>query len=383
MSTAEQHQDPYALAGVNYEEMDPFKRAAQQAALRTAGELSAHGAEELTWSRGESAYLIKLPWGGKAMGIVEEGLGTKNLVADKMRGLIGRTYYESIAQDTVAMIVNDLVTLGVPPWVVMMHAAAGSSDWFADADRMRDLVDGWAAACRRAGASWGGGESPTLKGVVLPNGPAVLSGSAVGFAPSEHILDPRNIHDGDAIVLCVSNGIHANGLSLARQVADQLPQGYQTLCSDGRMFGEALLDPTHIYASVLNNIRRQIALRFPPAALRYGINITGHGLRKLMRATQSFEYFIEKLPNPQPVFDLLRQHGKPGGMSVREMYSTFNMGVGFAWIVHPEYADIVVEASEEAGIPAAVAGTVCTSEVRRVVLEPVDITYEAKELQIR
>src|SRR5664279_1180672 len=106
----------YAETGVDYSALDPIKLLAQQAAAATAPNLGKFGASELTASRGESAYVWEEPDAYRAL--VVEGLGTKNLIADKMRAVTGKTYYDSLAQDTVAMIVNDLVVVGAMPQVV-------------------------------------------------------------------------------------------------------------------------------------------------------------------------------------------------------------------------------------------------------------------------
>jgi phosphoribosylformylglycinamidine cyclo-ligase len=138
----------YASTGVNYDTMDPFKRMAQLAAQETAGNIARlNGGEfrEFKPSRGESAYLIENA--ESYLAHVEEGLGTKNLVADAMYTLTSKSYYDHIAQCTVAMIVNDLVTLGALPLSVAMHLAVGVSDWFNDENRTRDLVNGWKKAC--------------------------------------------------------------------------------------------------------------------------------------------------------------------------------------------------------------------------------------------
>ena len=367
----------YAGAGVNYDEMDPFKRLAQQAALSTASMLKNHGALELQWSRGESAHLIQIP-GGLIMGTVIEGLGTKNLVAEAMRDITGKTYYDQIAQDTVAMIVNDLLTLGILPMIVNMHIASGVSKWFTDERRAADLVNGWAKACILAGAAWGGGESPALKGIVFPE-TSLLCGSATGFSAESHILHNNYINDGDAIVILGSNGVHANGLTLIRMLAEErLPDGYRTPLSDGRMFGDALLDPTHIYCKVVEHAIRVAGGK--TRSLNYAANITGHGWRKLMRAPQNFEYVIEHIPKPQPVFELIQ---KTAGLDDRQAYETFNMGAGFVLYLPEKFASTVVTMSEMNGIPAMVAGYVRKSARKRVTIKPLDITYEGHELQVR
>jgi hypothetical protein len=154
----------YAAAGVDYGTLDASKILAQKAARATAGNLARHGAAEIEASRGESAYLVEV--GGVLIASITECLGTKSLVADAAREFSGRTHYDTIAQDTIAMAVNDLVTVGATPLSTHAYWSAGSSDWFADKERMRDLVRGWQAACDVCGMAWGGGETPALGGVV-------------------------------------------------------------------------------------------------------------------------------------------------------------------------------------------------------------------------
>ena len=167
----------YEQAGVRYDQLDAFKRACQRAARTTAGLLGSHGYAEPASTRGESAYLIEAA--DHYLAQVEEGLGTKNLVADAVQVATGRTWYREVAIDTVATIVNDLVTCGALPISVAMHAAVGDSGWFADRARCEALVEGFAEGCRQAGAVWGGGETPTLGGIIDPAA-IVLAGSAIG-----------------------------------------------------------------------------------------------------------------------------------------------------------------------------------------------------------
>ena len=112
---------------------------------------------------------------------------------------------------------------------------------------MFDLVNGWQKACDVCKVSWGGGETPALAGVVEA-GRIDLAASSVGIIPSRDRLTLGDkLADGDAIVLLASSGIHANGVSLARKLAERLPDGYASKLSDGRLYGEAVLDPTTLY----------------------------------------------------------------------------------------------------------------------------------------
>jgi phosphoribosylformylglycinamidine cyclo-ligase len=154
----------YGAAGVDYGRIDPLKIAAQRAALATGALLDRHGFSEVAASRGESAYVVDV--GPFYLASIVECLGSKALVADAMAALTGRSFYAGIAQDTIAMAVNDLVTVGATPLLVQAYWAAGGSDWFDDAARAEALVAGWRRACEQCGAAWGGGETPALAGIV-------------------------------------------------------------------------------------------------------------------------------------------------------------------------------------------------------------------------
>src|SRR5437762_125501 len=154
----------YEDSGVNYDVLDAFKRACQRYAATTTDALASHDLREPPGVRGESAYLVETP--NEYLAHVEEGLGTKNLVADAMLKLTGKSYYANIGIDTVATIVNDLITCGALPISVAMHAAVGDAKWFENSTRADDLARGFAEGCRRSGAVWGGGETPALKGII-------------------------------------------------------------------------------------------------------------------------------------------------------------------------------------------------------------------------
>lgn len=363
----------YAGTGVNYDAMDPFKRMAQLAARETACNIQRlNGGEfrEFEPSRGESAYLIEAA--NSYFAHVEEGLGTKNLVADAMYALTGKSYYYEIAQDTVAMIVNDMATVGASPLSVAMHLAVGDSKWFDDQRRAKDLVEGWKDACDLARCIWGGGETPTLKGVVLPEA-VVLAGSAIGVVSHKARLITDRIEHGDAIVIIESSGIHANGLTLARRIADNLPEGYLTRLPNGRTYGETLLDPTHIYVGLIED--------FLDAGIdiHYAVNITGHGWRKLMRAVRPFTYVINRLPHPQRIFEFIQKHGPVDDM---EAYGNLNMGAGFALYVPIKYVDRIVWKAKTLGLRAFIAGHIEDGE-KKVVIQPKGLEYAGDTLAVR
>jgi phosphoribosylformylglycinamidine cyclo-ligase len=361
----------YASAGIDYDRIDALKRLAQRAARDTARHLGTHGAHEIERSRGESAYVAAVA--GLLIASITECLGTKALVADAVRALSGRTHYDTIAQDTIAMAVNDLITVGATPISVHAYWAAGDSDWFSDVERMQDLVRGWQDACDVCQVAWGGGETPALAGVVQP-GRIDLAASCVGIiAPPERLTVGDALRGGDAIVLLGSSGIHANGVSLARKLAERVRQGYAAPLEDGRRFGEALLDPTILYPPTLAAVW---AAGITP---HYSVNITGHGWRKLMRHPGAFTYRIHSLPPVPPVLDFIQREAQ---LEAREAYGTLNMGAGFALFVAPELAEATARAARAAGVAAYIAGVV-EQGPRCVVVEPLGITYDARELELR
>lgn len=362
----------YAGAGVDYEAMDPFKRLAQLAGKETADNLKRFGFSEAEWSRGESVYLIETT--DSYLAHVEEGLGTKNLVADAMYILTGKTYYDNIGQCTLAMIVNDMITLGALPLSVAMHLAVGNSDWFKNEKHCQALVNGWQKACRLARCAWGGGETPTLKGIIIP-GTVVLSGSAIGIIKPKERLIRANIQHSDAIVLIASSGIHANGLTLARKIADQVPDGYLAKLSDGRTYGEALLDPTVIYVPLIEDCLNA------GVEIHYTVNITGHGWRKLMRATKPFIYVIERIPEPQPVFTFIQEHGP---VDDEEAYANLNMGAGFALYVPEKEVERVIQIAGQNNMTAFKAGYIEQSEKdKKVIIKPKQLEYSGSTLGVR
>ncbi|NWG73948.1 MAG: phosphoribosylformylglycinamidine cyclo-ligase [Rubrivivax sp.] len=361
----------YHQAGVDYDLIDPLKVAAQRAAAATAGNLAAHGVAEVAASRGESAYVVDV--GPFLLASIVECLGSKALVADEMAKLTGRSFYDAIAQDTIAMAVNDLITVGATPLVVQAYWAAGGSDWFADAQRATALVDGWKRACDRCGVAWGGGETPALAGIVEA-GRVDLAASCTGIVkPKTRLTVGERLAAGDAIVLLAASGIHANGLSLARKLAERLPQGYLTPVDSTLNYGEALLVPTPLYAPVTEALARAGVVP------HYAANVTGHGWRKLMRHPAAFTYRVHTLPPVPPVLRFVQQHAR---LDDREAYGTFNMGAGFALYVAPGDVQRCVDVARAQGVDAWVAGRV-EAGPKQVVVEPLGLVFGAGELQLR
>jgi phosphoribosylformylglycinamidine cyclo-ligase len=371
MSGGEQpKQSAYASAGVDYATLDAGKRAALTAALQTSAALAAHGGRALDVSRGEPAFVFEL--GDRTLAFVMEGLGTKAMISRQVAEQLDLNRFDAVAYDTVAAIVNDLCCVGALPLVVNAYFATGSSDWYRRTDWHGALVDGWSRACADAGATWGGGESPSLPGLV-DSDEIELAGSAVGTMPpgSAPILGER-LAPGDEIVLVASSGLHANGASLARMIADKLPGGYATELPSGRSFGDALLDPSILYARLVG------ALADAEVPVSYYSHVTGHGLLKLMRPSRDLTYRISALP---PVPEVLTFLAEQSDMDAHAAYSTLNMGSGYAVYTAAGTGARVVEIAQGLGHDALLAGQV-EEGPRQVVVEPVGVTYADAELDL-
>lgn len=361
----------YSESGVNYKSIDPIKKLAQTAALETSANLVKNGFKEVVETRGESAYVWQQ--GDSYMASVIEGLGTKSLVADGLQKITGKTYYDIIGYETVATIINDLISVGAKPLVIHAYWAVGNSKWLEDIGRMQALISGWKTACDFAGVSWGGGETPTLSGIIDPD-TIDLGGNAVGIIKNKNRLIIENrLRHGDRILMLKSTGINANGISLARAVADKLPQGYKTKLPSGALYGEALLNETNIYAKLIQD------LLDAEVDLHYISNITGHGFRKVMRSTLDFAYIIEKVLEPHEIFTFIQEHA---GLNDYEMYDTYNMGMDYALFLPEKDVTKAQSIITKNGYASLDAGFI-ENGAKQVILKSKNIIFEGERLQVR
>jgi phosphoribosylformylglycinamidine cyclo-ligase len=201
-----------------------------------------------------------------------------------------------------------------------------------------------------------------------------LAGSALGLVPAgRRPVFGSDIAIGDKILLLPSTGLHANGASLARRVASQLPAGLLTELPSGRQLGDALLDPTRIYASFVRE------LLVSPVVPKFLNGITGHGFLKIMRADVAARYEITAVP---PVPEVLQFLVESLGMPVSEAYSTLNMGAGYVVIVSPEDAGEALRVAWATGHDALVAGEVVEGQ-RALAIPSLGIEYRDDDFQLR
>lgn len=357
-------------SSVNYSVADPAKVLAQQEGKKTAGNMP-FGFKEVEGTRGESAYVFDM---GDVYGaIVQEGLGTKSLIAQDIYKKTGESYFAAIAKDTVATFVNDLISVGATPVVSNAYWSSSSYEWLGDKKLTTDFITGWRKACDEAGITWGGGETQSLSGIV-EDGVLELAGSAFGVVkPKSQLITEKKLRSGDVILLIESSGVHANGISLAREIAKTLHNGYQTAMPSGALYGDALLNPTHLYAKLLRE------LFAAGLDIHYVSNITGHGWRKIMRATAEFTYEIDQVPPVAEVFSFIAEHS---GNDEREMYGNYNMGAGYAVFLSEADAVKAQAIAKNLGLQSWLAGWVKDGP-KQLNITPLNITFGGDSLEVR
>jgi len=223
---------------------------------------------------------------------------------------------------------------------------------------------------------WGGGETPTLRGIIEPEA-ICLAGSAVGRIAPKELRITGDVKEGDTILFLASSGVQTNGLTLCRKIADHLPDGYATPLGygDDRTYGEALLAPSVIYVAFVRECQRR------GIKLNYVAHVTGHGWRKLMRLDTPFVYEITETRPEPALFKFLMEKGP---IELREAYATFNMGIGFAAYVAPQDAQATLEAARATCYDAWIAGRVQKDGKRKAVVVPnLGLTFEGDTLQVR
>lgn len=255
-----------------------------------------------------------------------DGVGTKSLIAEAMASDAGRkrwpkkriiNLYAGLGIDLIASNVNDLICLGATPLVLSDEVAVGKYQQFLDQNFVSGLLKGLKKGCQEAQITIPCGESPTLTDVIKP-GVSSITGSSIGIIrPKQKVIFGQNLQAGDIIYGLAAEGIHTNGLSLARKIVEKLPQGYFTGFGK-RTVGEELLKPTQIYVKPVLEMIKNLEIH-------YISHISGSAFRKISRAKKPLTYKIDNLPKPPKILTALQKWGK---LSDAEAYETWNMGLG-------------------------------------------------------
>jgi phosphoribosylformylglycinamidine cyclo-ligase len=300
--------DAYREAGVD---IDLEAKAIR--ALITNLRFRRQGNYTMTGSAGHYAGLID--FGERVVALTVDGVGTKMLVADHLHD------WTTVGIDCIAMNVNDLYVMNLEPVAFVDYVATDHLE----IEKMAQIGIGLNEGARQANIDIVGGETATLKGLV--NG-LDLAGTCFGIQEKGGVVTGERIRPGDLIIGVPSSGIHSNGLTLARKVAEE-HGGYDAKLRNGKMLGQELLTPTRIYHE---------SLRINTLADIHGMcHITGGGLLNFTRLSG---YGFE-ISRPLPRQEIFKWIQDCAGIPDTVMYRTFNMGMGYAYIASPDQAPII------------------------------------------
>ena len=275
-----------------------------------------------------------------------DGVGTKLKLAFLM------DKHDTVGIDCVAMCVNDIICCGAKPLFFLDYIACGKNV----PEKIASIVSGVAEGCIQSGAALIGGETAEMPGF-YPVDEYDLAGFSVGVVDKSKILDPSTMKAGDVVIALPSSGVHSNGFSLVRKVFDVENSDIKSPREElgGKSVGETLLTPTKIYVRPVLALLEQVKVK--------GIShITGGGFyENIPRSIPDGLGAVIDRKNVKvlPIFDLI---AKEGGISERDMFNTFNMGVGMSIVVAREDAEKAIEILKANGEDAYVIGKIENSE---------------------
>lgn len=295
--------------------------------------------------------LFELPEGYKKPVLVSgtDGVGTKLKLAFILEK------YDTVGIDCVAMCVNDIICCGAKPLFFLDYIACGKNV----PERIADIVKGVAEGCVQSDAALIGGETAEMPGF-YPEDEYDLAGFSVGVVDKERIIDNKRMQAGDVVIALPSSGVHSNGFSLVRKIFDLDHVSKEAISEPlerlgGKTLGEALLEPTKIYVKPVMALLEQVRVK--------GIShITGGGF---------YENIPRSIPKGLgakikkddvrvlPIFELIQEAGK---VETRDMFNTYNMGVGMSIVVAPEDEEKALEVLRAAGVDAYHLGEIVASD---------------------
>jgi phosphoribosylformylglycinamidine cyclo-ligase len=274
-----------------------------------------------------------------------DGVGTKVAIAQAI------DKHDTIGQDLVGMVVDDIVVVGARPLFMTDYIACGK----VVPERIADIVRGIADACSATGTALVGGETAEHPGLLGPRDYDV-AGAATGVVEADAVLGADRVQDGDAVIALASSGLHSNGYSLVRHIVANAGIGYGDNAADlGTTWGEALLEPTRLYTTPLLKLLEQV-----PHGVHSLSHVTGGGIAaNLARVLPqgSWAEVDRSTWTPSPVFQVLADIA---GTPIVDTEGTWNLGIGFLAVVAEEKKDAVIAAIRAQGIGAWQVGTVHT-----------------------
>ena len=277
----------------------------------------------------EGHFAGLIDFGDMALTLCTDGVGTKLMVANDLQK------WDTIGIDCVAMNVNDTICVGAEPVAFVDYIAIDKPD----SKITSQVGKGLEAGAKMSNMTIIGGEVAVLPEIVIGFD---LAGTCLGMVEKKRIVTGESIRPGDALIALGGTGVHSNGLTLARRIVEANGLGMKSRVKGlGKSIGMELLEPTAIYV-------KQVLALMEEYEVRGMANITGGGLRNLLRLKKGVGFEVSEPVKPNPVFGVLQELGD---VADQEMYQTFNMGMGFALVV-PEHqaADAVKSAGKNARI---------------------------------
>lgn len=277
-----------------------------------------------------------------------DGVGTKVAIAQAL------DVHDTIGQDLVGMVVDDIIVVGARPLLMTDYIACGH----VVPERIADIVRGVANACAAVGTPLLGGETAEHPGLMGPDDYDV-AGAATGVVEADRVLGADKVRDGDVLIAMGSSGLHSNGYSLVRRVIEHAGWGLEREVPElGRTVGEELLEPTRLYTRVCLAMLDALTTDAAPSPIHALSHVTGGGLAanlaRVLPAGLVADVDRSSWVVP-PVFDMVRRLGE---VPWDDLEGTLNLGVGMIAVVDPDVADAVLHLANGSGMPAWTLGSV-------------------------
>lgn len=336
--------DSYAAAGVDTEAGDRAVELMKAAVSRT------HGPNVLGGFGGFAGMFDVTSlkdYRQPLLATSTDGVGTKLAIAQAL------DRHDTIGQDLVGMVVDDIVVVGARPLFMTDYIACGR----VIPERIAAIVTGIAQACAATGTALVGGETAEHPGVMAPDD-YDIAGAAVGVVDADRALGAERVREGDAVLALESSGLHSNGFSLVRKILADASVGMLDHSDDlGGVVGEILLEPTRLYTGELVRVLDRPELDGAVHALSH---VTGGGIAANLARVLPRGSWVEvdrSTWSPAPVFRALADMG---GLNLSDVEGTWNLGVGFFAVVDAGHADAVSAALTAEGVRSWQVGTVHT-----------------------
>lgn len=272
-----------------------------------------------------------------------DGVGTKVAIAQAL------DRHDSIGQDLVAMVIDDIVVVGATPLFLTDYIACGK----VHPERIASIVSGIAQACSHTNVALVGGETAEHPGLLGPDDYDVAA-AGTGVVEADDMLGPDRVHPGDTVIALASSGLHSNGYSLARHIVAQAGLNLSNVVAEtGRTLGDELLEPTRLYTPVALGVMAEVG-----SAVHAMSHVTGGGIAQNLQRVMppGLAVSVDRSTWTPPA--IMHHLAGAGSLDLSEVEDTWNMGVGFFLIVDPSAADQVVDVCDGLGVQAWPVGQV-------------------------